>query len=490
MQITTLSGCKPLVRLTRLFLLASLLHFTPVTTFAETPKPELSWIEEDGTDLPIDWRTASAWIWSRQRFALQLWIEIPRDLGETLKSVTNPDTEMQITSESKLAPFELADNHVFLLIHMRSASEFIEVKSQPTPDAPESQVRALKIEIPFSSTTWMRNANCRRFRPFLTERSRQGLPPFFLALNCSQEPGSADASIEIQGPKDVTLALLPVVHPASSPETKSELPEETNILHIPLGKPPEQTLQQLAKIEVRGVQGDSRSVYDLKRVISSGGAIERAEGNEIDEPPPQLIPHRVPHLRVGAAALYLEADNRGDSPSYSSGLQPGFFAGWRQEIGGSISVIGLETLLPLPLLTFNTMKIDSPNLGWLRVLAEPAAWQNSQVQGVFGLQGFLLGVNDQDQYSSPLWISPSIGLKVSSKKHSANWEALISPITVGSGQNGFGRVLLSLRSELEVRKYETFKVDFFAEAVAIRTLGYDSSGWFANGLNAGLQGDF
>jgi hypothetical protein len=435
--------------------------------FAETPKPELSWIEEDGTDLPVDWHTASAWIWSRNRFALQLWIEIPRDLGEILKGVSNTETEMQVTDESTLAPFPLTENHVFLLIHMRSPSELIEVKSPAAADAPAPQVRALKIELPFSTTTWMRNKNCRRFRPFLVERNHRGQLPLFLALDCSQEPGTTEPTIEIQGPKDITLSTLP--RAASTPDT--------NILRVPLNKSIDQSMVLLAKIEVKNLQSDSRAVFDLRRVVSP--ATTEIETDEIEAPVPQEVVSPTPHWRVGPAALLFESDNRGDSPSYSSGVSSGIFAGWRQDFTNPLSVIRAEALIPLA----------SPNLAWFRGLSEPAAWRNSSVQGVFGISAFRLGVIDS-QYASPAWISPSAGFKVYLEKYKANWEAILSPVTLGSGSDGFGRVQLSLRSEIEVRKFEIFSIDFFAEAFAIRTLGYDSHGWFANGLNLGFQGEF
>ena len=479
-QIRLRKSLKLIFRFAQLALLLSGLGIVGLKSskvFAETPKPELSWIEEDGTDLPVDWRTASAWIWSRNRFALQLWIEIPRDLGEILKNVSNTDTEMQVTDESSLAPFPLSNNHVFLLIHMRSPSELIEVKSPATADVPAPQVRALKIELPFSTTTWMSNKNCRRFRPFLVERNHQGQPPLFLALDCRRELGTTESTIEIQGPKDVTLSTLPHAVSTSDELAGAESKLDTNILRVPLNKSSDQSMLLLARIEVQNLQNDSWAVFDLRRVASL--APTEKETEEFEEPVPQEIVSPTPHWRVGPAALLFESDNRGDSPSYSSVLSSGIFAGWRQNFTNPLSVIRAEALIP----------IGSPNLAWFRVLSEPAAWRKASVQGVFGLGGFRLGVIDS-QYSSPAWVSPSAGFKVYSEKYRANWEAILSPVTLGSGSDGFGRVQLSLRSEIQVRKFETFSIDFFAEAFAIRTLGYDSNGWFANGLILGFQGEF
>lgn len=433
------------------------------------PSPRLSWTEEDGTELPVDWRTSTAWVWNKSRFSLEVWIEAPKDMLQASRADIARHPDLQIESTG---PFRLRSDHLFLVVQMRNPSRFVQLKSDPH----DTHVRALRIEIPYAKTTWMRESACPAPTPYLTERFRRERGPFFVALRCTPEPAPGGSTkkqrpvtIQVQVSEDAVLAL--------EPKGSATTSRGANALIVRPSTASVRSQQLLATLAIKDQQGLKLAEFDLRR--------------QLEPPAPSLIflpTDRILITSLGLSAMSLNADYHASESHDWTGTEAALTIDWALVKEDEDPVYLIEAQLPVAAFG-NPFESTTAHFGWLRALRASAKESLKRPnRQLWGVQATYFNA-PQANTGATIWASPALGFQTETSDRSA-WTVWIAPFALGAGSDGWARLQVSVRRQIDLVRRESVGLAFIAEGIALRSFSRGDDGWSANGLNLGLRGVF
>lgn len=245
-----------------IFLILSFIPNEAKTAAVATPV-SFEWIDDDGTVVPIEWQSETAWSWDEKKFELQVWFEIPKHLLSTIPA----SLSKKIVAASTRPSFKLSPDHVLLNMHLRKPVELLKFD--------ETRNRILRVSALTTKTTWMRHANCKDANPYLESSPDTTLEhgPFFISIFCVGRETDDTAWVEVETSTEAVLKIV----------TNGKVQQKGNALLLPMPSPGSKDSKRsaerkLAVLEFTDVAGDALGSYEL---------------NASPEPPPAPEPVQV-----------------------------------------------------------------------------------------------------------------------------------------------------------------------------------------------------
>ena len=434
-----------------------------------TPDLKFEWIDDDGTSVPADWQSATAWTWNDQKLVLQIWFEVPSHLTPTLPA----QLTKKIASPQTKAPFKISPDHVLIVMQLQQPVELFRFE--------DGRNRFLKISTQSTKTNWMRNASCKDASPYLEEVQNSGVGPFFISLTCRGRAGDDTAWIDIATSSEVNVEIEPL--------GKTKHKGHSILMTMPAAGA-KANERKLAILRFRDTNGDISAVYTLS--ANPPQTVTPAPEPSVQELPiaaPAPVVKPAPQLlfaRMGLHAQFVRSGEANDGEN-RRGRSSAEVA-----LSGQAEFRRVSFNLELPVRRMGTgLDAGSPgdtlSWGYLGFKLRPDETPDERRTRVsLGVQASLLDsrlepTNAQSsgrERVSTVSISPAAEWTID-----RNYSLTLAPIDVRS-QLSFirGRALFPLAKES--------RYALALEAFGARSFGKGHEGWYTSGLTLGFTGGF
>lgn len=426
----------------------------------------LSWVEDDGTDLSLDWRVAHEWTWRDGQYGLQIQMEVREDLADRILKDSKGDASLLIFRRQTFGTssgFVAKKGHSILVSYLKSPVQWIPM----VPDPIDNRVRALRIDVSNVRGSIHTHASCRERGVTLRDGVAGQKRPFFLSIHCTEERKSGDVGIRVLTAENSVLRLRP--------EGPARL-GSGNVIRFNGSGEAGVMARDIAHVEVTDSQTQAMSSYRIVREKKSISTVSNA-----------VLRDRRHESKFGVAIETSLHQFNGFGKTWAPQAEPGVAFRWLKSPVGNGTRVRLEAGIPVSHIRFQGRDKSSTRLGWARVLMETPFSNRDELKKIFGVQIHRLEMSD----ATPTWASPVFGVLVQGIKGSSiDWSVMASPISIGAGSSDIGRARLSVEVESAIQLERKRRFVVYGGAFQVATLGRGHGHLRGAGAQLGLRGEF
>ncbi|RYZ75114.1 MAG: hypothetical protein EOP05_08685 [Proteobacteria bacterium] len=430
---------------------------------SSAPALRFEWIDEDGTVVPVEWHSETAWVWNENHLTLQSWFEIPNHLVEKIP----PSLAKRIVPASTKPSFKLTPDHKLFSVQLGKSVELLKFN--------ELRNQFLRISVDSTKTTWLRHANCKDANPYVEEAERSEQGPLFISVYCRGRDNDDTVWIEVAASDEASVSVLPY----------GNVKQKGNAVLMPMpgleslheARSPE---RRLAVLEIKDSAGEPLSKFDLNAAPELPVAPPIARIEAQDPKPATEKADRITAAKMGLHAQFFST-TKYEGPVTTEGTSAAEFA-----ISLNAKYKKLSAELELPIRRLGT-GLDSgqpaDHVSWLYLGQEiDRGFISKNTTVNFGAQAAIVDSRTDSEAGrtriSSTLLSPAVQF-VYRDRHSVT----IAPFD-------FQSQIASARARLQFPLPNNERYAIAVEGFWGRTLGSGNKGWDVGGGSVGLTGAF